>query len=417
MKTLRMISAAAVALIALAACSNGAVGPPPVTSVNPGSPSYSHLQFAVGTANIAGQIGLNTVVTLRQPNGLSAVGYSTPVITWDGNFTNTSATGTNVDTGKKQISGSPIANPLGTPVAPSTFGSGTNSYGAFGYGFNNSNSGAGNVNGRLRYPCLPLYGSVVAAPGFASGTPNCATGTQYVGGPPAFPQYLGAPLAGELGSYLGFVPFAGLTPVASGSGNSTFNLTLTIPAASGNIVLNATPAVMTNFTPLPLFATPTFTSDGAGGGSIAYVLPAGVTEAYLQVVNLGPDGAGGTNCNFGPPPWFYTVKVGPGSPNPIGLGGTATNMGDNLAPTPSAGHLGAGQSTHTFCTAADNAANAAVSTAGPDQYQVFAAGFDYPAFEAAYPQSNGNPTPTIGNSITGQADVTLSDLGPVLPTL
>ncbi len=409
-------SATAVSLLAgLAACSNGAAGPPAVTAVN--VQSYSKLQFAVGTANIGGQTGLNTVVTLRQPNGLSAVGYSTPLITWDGAFTNTSATGTNVDAGTKQISGSALPAQLGSAVPASTFGSGSNSYGAFGYGFNNANAGVGNANTSLRYPCLPLYGATIAAANLSNGSSNCATGTQTVGGPPAFPQLLGAPLAGELGSYLGFVPFSGLAPAPNpATGNSKFNLQVTIPAASGNIVLNAPPATMTNFAPLPAFNTPTFQSDGKGGGFITYSLPAGVTEAYLEIVNYGPDGMGGANCNFGPPPFFYTVKVGPGSPTTIGLGGTANDPGDNLAPTPSAGKLNAMQSTHTFCTKADNTTATAAAAAAPDQYQVFAVGFDYPAFEAAYPQSNNNPAPTIVGA-NGQADLTMSDLSVATPTL
>jgi hypothetical protein len=41
--------AALVAAGGLAACSNGSGAvPPAVTSVNPGSPSYSHLQFVAG---------------------------------------------------------------------------------------------------------------------------------------------------------------------------------------------------------------------------------------------------------------------------------------------------------------------------------------------------------------------------------
>jgi hypothetical protein len=41
------------------------------------------------------------------------------------------------------------------------------------------------------------------------------------------------------------------------------------------------------------------------------------------------------------------------------------------------------------------------------QFFVTLIGFDYPAFEAAYPQSNGNPAPVLAGA-NGQADITIS---------
>src|ERR1700737_2601757 len=68
---------------ALAACTAGQTTAPSINSVNPLDPNYSKLQLAVGTANLFGSgiPGLNIVSTLRQPNGTSAVGVNTPIIT------------------------------------------------------------------------------------------------------------------------------------------------------------------------------------------------------------------------------------------------------------------------------------------------------------------------------------------------
>jgi hypothetical protein len=207
-------------------------------------------------------------------------------------------------------------------------------------------------------------------------------------------------LAGEIGSFLGFTPFAGLTPAPNpATGKSTFTLSIAIPTSPVTTLPPVT-ATMSSFGGLPAFATPILTPDAAGtGGSIAYVLPAGVTEALLIVYNWGPNGTGGGNCNYGAvsgEPYVYSILVTPASPNPV-------TLADNLGPTPSLGSLPAGESTHTFCTSTDNGGS------GADQYQVVGVGFDYPAFEAGYPQSNGNPTPTIVGA-NGQADVTISDL-------
>jgi hypothetical protein len=421
--TYRLLTAL-VAAGGLAACSNGSGAvPPAVTSVNPGSPSYSHLQFVAGTANIAGQIGLNTVVTLRQPNGLSAVGSSTPTITWDGAFTN--AGGTGHDAGTNQISGVLPANPAGGAVAKSTFGT---AWGAFGYGFSPSNSTTAGGPTTIQQPCLPLYAAALTAPNLSTGTLNCAAGAQFFGGPPAFPNVRGVGVAGQLGGFLGFTPFAGLAPAPNpATGAATFTLSVSLPT-SPVIKLAPVTSTMHIFAGLGTFATPAFTSDGAGGGSIAYALPAGVTEAYLEVIDWGPDDTTPSpNCNFataGASPYFYTIKVTPGSPDPIALG-------DNLAALPGLGALPAGRSTHTICTGADNTAAVTVAnslnlpitnagtaianggTSGADYVQIIGIGFDYPAYEAAYPQSNGNPTPGLAGA-NGQADITISDESPLI---
>ena len=70
----RFVAAAGIASLVLAAgCGAGGGGISTVSS-NPVSPSYSSLQFAVGTANLYGNPipRLNVVSTFRQSNGDSA---------------------------------------------------------------------------------------------------------------------------------------------------------------------------------------------------------------------------------------------------------------------------------------------------------------------------------------------------------
>jgi len=81
LKNSRAILALAAASVMLAACSQANSGPPGITTVNNGSSSYSHLQFAVGTANVAVTEMLIVVSTMRQPNGESADLVSSPSIT------------------------------------------------------------------------------------------------------------------------------------------------------------------------------------------------------------------------------------------------------------------------------------------------------------------------------------------------
>ena len=89
---------ALLAACGLTACTAGSTGAPPIAQVNPGNPTYSKLQFAVGTANLYGNgVGLNVVSTLRQPNGESATGVNTPKIAGPFTFSaaNAPAVGTN----------------------------------------------------------------------------------------------------------------------------------------------------------------------------------------------------------------------------------------------------------------------------------------------------------------------------------
>ncbi len=136
--------------VALGGCStSGNTGVPPTQQT--ANLSQNTLQFAVGTANIAGTLGLNTVVTYRQPNGQDGTLVNTPRITLP--FTNTTpASQSGADSGTNTISGSaqPVA---GTSASPSTFGS---AGGAFAYGFQPDNSTVAGGVSFARY-ALPIY--------------------------------------------------------------------------------------------------------------------------------------------------------------------------------------------------------------------------------------------------------------------
>jgi hypothetical protein len=161
--------------------------------------------------------------------------------------------------------------------------------------------------------------------------------------------------------------------------------------------------------PLPAFAVPAFVSDGNGGGSATVDVPAGVSETLVTVY--------ATSCQ--------TAAAQP-SPSPVPSGGTgptpapvqvgiANSVFTLYSRTPGparvflslpdfAGPQGTNGRFHSICTGAD-----AVALDEPNSVQkgiVYAAGFDYPAFESVYPQSFAQKPAISGPN--GQADITLS---------
>ena len=246
-------------LSALSACTSGQSAiVPPSTAVN--LAATAKLQFAVGTANIAGTTGLNTVVTFRQPNGLSATLVNTPTITGPATFVVPSG---GLDKGTNTISGSPQLA-AGLSSTKTTFGQ---SGGAFAYGFaplNISQNSPANFGAYF----LPLYSANTAqyliGPGNAY-VSNFRDGTQ---------------AAGFGGYAAGFTDFAA-TPVAG-----TYTLGVKIPLAIGSIPDFTAAATLGTTVPLPLFAPPVYTTDGAGGGTVALTVPVGVTEALVYVLDV-----------------------------------------------------------------------------------------------------------------------------------
>lgn len=372
--------------LALGGCStSGNTGVPPGQQT--ANLNANVLQFAVGTANIAGTLGLNTVVTYRQPNGLDGTLLNTPTITLP--FINTTPPAqSGNDSGTNRISGSP--QPLvGTAASPSTFGS---AGGAFAYGFQPANSTTGGGVSFTRY-ALPIY-----APGTTPGyTTTTAVAVPYIGGPPAYPNVRdGTYPSGFQGYPLGFTDFQ-LAPVLG-----TYSLNLNVPTGftsggtptSMNVVANGT---LSTLVPLPAFPTPVFTPNGSGGGSIAFTVPAGATEAIVILQNR--DGqCYPTASGSGAPAYFsFTTHT---------VGAQVATVPNNLGPT-----FGPQTSTPTICTKAQVAAFQSIplASATGDRWRIYAAGFNYPAIEAG-PPTNLSQAPTITGS-NGQADVTTSAIG------
>jgi hypothetical protein len=405
----------------LGACSQQSAQSSLEPSYSSCNPLNSTLQFYAGTANVAGATGLNTVVTLRQNAGANcnagaSLLVNAPTITGPAGFTVPATTDAGGDAGTNKISGSIVSSLLAPPPA-TTFDNSTTGDGiATSYGFapqlQLSSLTAPNY---LPYP-LPFYAGAGAQ-------------LSYIGGPPAFvpPADSGGTHtstrdgtfpSGYLGYILGFVDFQA-PPVAGAYGISVSiptgqNLSSGV-SSTGTATASST---LAHVAPLATWAAgPTFVSDGTGGGTITtnFAGGAGLTEEYIEVVDLGPSGLMTNpaacltspttpNC-YGPVgpmssscttaplgvsyPIYYTFKVAPGV--------AAVTVPDKIGPAQPGKTQG-----HTFCTAADNTA-AGVG----DAVAVFGFAVDYSLFSTAAPQSNGNPAPTFTLN-AGQADLTSS---------
>ena len=380
------IVTALVCAAALAGCTSGNTGVPPnQTSVNPITSNV--LEFAVGTANIAGFTGLNTVVSYRQPNGLDGTLLNTPTITGPAGFVNTTpAAQSGNDSGTNSISGSPQPLPAGTAAVPTTLGT---SGGAFAYGLQPNNSTTAGGVSFARY-ALPVYAPGTTSP-YTTITPAAApVAMPYIGGPPFFPNVRdGTFPSGFTGYPLGFTDFR-LAPAAG-----SYTLTLNVPTGfdrngnptSANVSASAT---LASLVPLPTFATPVFTPDGTGGGSIAVTVPAGVTEAFVILQNR--DGGCYPGANAAPAYFGFRTTT---------IGAQVIPVPNRMGPT-----FGSQTSTPTICTLAQNTA---LGGSSGDRFRVYAVGFDYPALEAG-PPGNRLQAPTIAGG-SGQADVTTSAIG------
>lgn len=381
MKVQHLISAALAGALLAGCAANGTSVTPNVTQANLAS---NTLQFAVGTANIGslGTVGLNTVVTYRQPSGASAVLTDTPTITGPATFavpvTPTGAACANtsnncpwtIDSGTNHISGVPQTfNPSVSTAA--TFAT---SGGAFGYGFgpyNSSSTGASVYVGSPSPYRMPFY----------STSGSTSKNLRYIGGPPAYPFFNdGTYPTGFLGYLQGFTDY-NAAPVA---GSYSLNVGL-FPqnAPQQNVTASAT---LTDITPLPALAPPTFvpnvSNDGGATGTVTVPADARIVETLVYVVNLsqntyftaGPFKGNGQTFN-------YTL------PNNLGL----TCNAATCAPSPAKGP--------TFQI--NNPA-----TGVPDTFRVYAVSYDYPAFEASLPVST-SASPAIKGA-NGQADITSS---------
>jgi hypothetical protein len=331
--------AALVAASGLAACTQGQTTSPQPKAVN--AAAIGALQFAVGTVNYQGlSTGLNTVVTLRQSNGNSAFLVDTPTITGPAGFTVPAAKSAGTDAGTNVISSNPQTASAGT----TTFGT---VGGAFEYGFapaNITNSGSANYPqaGGSYQTAISEDGTstIITGPGAGSLTANfpapttsyfgisnsypepfyvaAANSLPYLVGPPAVTDFHNANYpSGFLGYPSGFTAF-NAPPVAG-----TYSLSVVIPNEVGNAATYTATGTLAATVPLPLFPTPVFADAAGGGGTVTYVLPAGVTNAILYAVDASPatgkltfysqlETASGT--------WTISNTQGPGGTAPFAAG-------------------------------------------------------------------------------------------------
>lgn len=471
----RLIACGAIAF-ALVGCgaSGGSNAPSPNTVV---STANNVLQLAAGTFNYAGiTTGLNVVTTYRQPAGGFAPGDSgtllnSPTLSLPAAIppgaaappaVGESNTLLNVFDACSVAEYGAGANEVGTTnmtstsqtagsTAITTFGQ---SAGVFAIGIQPYNATG---NGDCTPPGLLENSAGVPNPAF-DGTPftvqpypvpiyDTATSTDANqlpsgwGGPPAFvlagsggasPIYnsnyprTGCALDGLTGvEYfcygglpMGIDAFLSIPPVASGK----YTLSVSVPGNTGTTTTTASFTMPAALTVLPTIAAPpAYTPNGNGGGTFGpFVMPAGATEAFLEVVDYGADngpscngaGTADTNRTTGNAATYltgglagqglalyYTVELTASGtftlPNSIGPGSTAA------APVP------------TICTAAQNSStttnpnNPTPAGTDDDQIAIQVIAVDYPLYEANPINSAGKPAPTILGA-GGSSDMTMS---------
>jgi len=386
------------AALGLAACSSNSAQSALEPAISTCSPTNSTLQFFIGTANIAGVAGLNTLVTLRQNTGGSCnAGTSllddAPTITGPAAFRVPATADAGTDAGTNKISGN-ILTSLVSPPPVTTFNpAGANPGLASAYGFLPSVQANSQVGPSFSPYPLPFYYT------------GAATQLAYIGGPPAFvPPADSAGVHtstrdgffpnGYLGYVLGFVDFQAAPVVGSYGLSVVIPTGLNTQTGASSYATQTASATLASAVRLAAWAVgPTFVSDGKGGGTITtnFAGGAGLTEEYIEAVDAGP-GTTSPACVTGPQsvtyPIYYTFKIAPGAAN--------VAVPDNIGVAQPGKTQG-----HTFCTSADNGGT------GGDSVVVYGFAVDYSLFSSAFPQSNGNPAPTVTLN-AGQADVTTS---------
>jgi len=405
--------------VLLHGCSGGQSGAlPSVAHADPGA--SGKLQLAVGTATIGvpggGTVtGLNTVATFRQPGGQNAALVNTPTLSGPAIFDTTNSSNPNVFSGVLPSDLAAYAAAGNTGSIPPGFNQFGPLVGVFGYGFaadnlvsgnvvqtayssqgcfgvaaSLSNQGAGNGTGQtgpyntarsdeLPVPLFATGPGNVAGCGVGLGTIATASGTAvaYYGGPPAWPSPQGYNQPNFFAGYpLGFTDFA-TDPVAG-----TYQLDVSYPTASdyssyGKVSTTAVLPQSAIANPLPPFVPPTLQLQIDGSATIDITVPPGVSEAIINVVVGACANTGSTRlANY-----YSLLTKQPGHQTLL--------LSSALGPPDASG-----KPTPTFC-----------ATGGG--YTLQAVGFDYPAFEASYPQSH-DPAPAItnGDGHTGTADIT-----------
>jgi hypothetical protein len=417
-------------LVCVSACSGPGVQqsiePPVVNKVNP--ITQSTLQFAIGTANIAGVVGLDSIETLRQnvkPYLGTSVLQNAPSIVGPPGFVVPSAPDAYGDAGTNAITGTNPTSLVNSPPATTFDPSGGIASIASSFGFLPAANTNSSVVPNLIPAPLPYYAvenpALVAAvptpaPG-ATPNPNAPPAEQYyyVGGPPAFvPAGHTSTQDGTFGGSgnlapgaypgftLGFVDFQAVPK------SGTYTLNVVIPTGINTTTgkesygTKTATAGLTATTVLATWSTPpTFTPDGTGGGTIAtnFAGGAGITQEYLEIVNVGtldPTSGlqAGNSCQLsGVEPYYYTFQVTPGA--------TSVTVPDNIGAAPPKT-----AQPQTFCSSAQNSALAGTAESG-DGYIVYGFAVDWPLSSASFPTSDGQVTPPLTGP-NGQADITTS---------
>jgi hypothetical protein len=358
----KLIAAVIVGTLLTGCSANGTASPP--TSVITNLNNTTVLQFAVGTANIGqtGTVGLNTVSTFRQVNGLSATLVNSPTITGPATFV-VPASAPSGDAGTNHISSAPQNINPGVPNPVVTFGQ---AGGVFSYGIAPENEGVtgGAIYTRYTQP-------------FFSGSGSSSVNLNYGGGPPAYPFFKDGTYPAAFSGYSQGFDMFNATPVAG-----AYTLTDTVATGNAGTFTFTATSTLSNLTPLPALATPTFVKDSAGGGSGVVTVPvdARVVETMVYFNNTTT----GTFFAVGP------IK---------GTGAQNYTLPDFLGPC--SGAAGSG------CQ--NNAATQSQTIATGNKFRIYAVTYDYPMFEAG-PPGNTTQAPTIngGAATSNQADLTSS---------
>lgn len=427
------------AFVLLDGCTANQVGVLPMQKPTDVS-AVAKLQLAVGTATMAlsgggSVVGMNVVATFRTPDGQNATLVNTPTLSGPALFDSThSITGdTPLLISEYAAAGQQILPPPPGPGLPPNvpahglpaagqFGS---LIGVFGYGLAPLNlqstpqynivfpPGSGVCDGPIapdstvvgatatvgspRFVALdlPIYGDTNAGKsgelkgclaGFGSLGYNSPTTYRYYGGPPAWPSPQGY---GIPNGFLGYP--AGFTTFATAPVTGAYALDVAYPVTPDGKTYghSSTSANLKSAAALPLFPRPNVRPQNDGSVQIDVNVPGGLSEAIVFIST--------TACTFGPngtiPSNYYSILL-------TGHAGAQTVvLSNNLGPPDASG-----KPTDTLCTVADDRK----PNVNPSHtYSATAVGFDYPAFEASYPQ-NSMLAPTIANA-QGQADLTVSD--------
>jgi hypothetical protein len=132
---------------------------------------------------------------------------------------------------------------------------------------------------------------------------------------------------------------------------------------------------------LPAFKTPSFSADGRGGGTVGVTVPKGATEAVIILRAVAGSGTG-VCLQAHTFDAYYTLFA-------KRTGTQRLTLPDNIGPKTQSN-----QPSATICPSGS--------------YQVYAAGANYPLYEASYP-TNLSQLPVIRGK-DGQADISTSDM-------